>query len=377
MDIAINTQLLNGKLEGIGRFQYELLKRLVPKYTNHHFYFIFDKPWQDRFIFSSNITPICTPVPNKHPLLWYLRFHHLIPGILRKHNIKLFVSPDGYNVPAGITSYNVIHDLNFVHHPENMPPVRRAYYRHFFPQYARNATRLATVSEYSKKDMADTWHIPPDNIDVIYNAASESFKPLTNAEKRLVKEKYTQGADYFVFVGALNPRKNIIRMLEAFDHFCEKNMGRQQIKLLIVGTPMYSGGFYSATLKQMKHQDKVVFTGHKQQHELGSLIGGAMALLLPSTFEGFGIPLVEAMHCEVPLITSKVTAMPEVAGDAALFADPHNTDSISQAMITLVNDQALQKTLITNGRIQRQRFSWDKSAEKFWTGIEFCINQGT
>lgn len=373
MDIAINTQLLNGKLEGIGRFQSELLKRIVVKHTDHHFYFIFDKPWQEKFIFSSNITPLYTTLPNKHPALWYLRFHYLIPKILRKHNIKMFVSPDGYNVPSDFTSYNVIHDLNFVHFPGNMPPVRRAYYRHFFPQYARNATRLATVSDYSKNDIAESWHISPEKIDVIPNAASGSFQPLTAGEKTAIQGKYTQGAEYFVFVGALNQRKNIARMLSAFDSFCERNMGKKEINLLIVGTPMYSASFFTASLKQMKHRDKVLFTGHKQQSDLAEIIGSALALLLPSTFEGFGIPLVEAMHCDVPLITSGVTAMPEVAGDAALLVDPFSIDSISQAMTNIADNPSLRRNLIENGRLQRQKFSWDTSAEKFWSGIESCF----
>lgn len=374
MNIAVNTQLLiAGKLEGIGWFSYELLKRITRQNPQHQFFFIFDRPWSEEFIFSDNITPLTTAIPSRHPILWYLRFNHGIPRLLRKHKIDLFFSPDGFNVPAQFNSHLVIHDLNFEHFPENLPWKYRAIVRKNFRKYAGNANRLATVSEYSRQDIVQTYGISPDKIDVVYNAASEAFKPLNDETQQQVREQYTQGSPYFLFVGALNPRKNIHRLLQAFEQFCHQASHHQPAKLVIAGATMFSDGFYQDFYEQMQHKDKVVFTGRMQRDDLAQLTASALALVLPSTFEGFGVPLVEAMHCEVPIITAQATAMPEIAANAALYVDPYSVDSITRALQIIHADAPLRQQLIAHGRQQRLNFSWDQSAQKLWNSIALTL----
>lgn len=373
MRIAVNTQLLGLKHEGIGWFQFETLRRLVPAHPEHRFFFIFDRPWPDACIFSSNITPLRTSIPSRHPILWYLRFHHLIPALLKKHRIDLFLSPDGFNVPASFPSYNVIHDLNFEHFPKNLPSFHRQYYRHFFPQYARNACRLGTVSEYSRQDLAKTYGIDPARIDLLCNAAGEAFRPLDAKEQAAVRDKLTGGKPYFLFVGALNPRKNVAGLLAAFDRFCDNNLNLPPIHLVISGNPMFTARPIQKAYRQMNHREKVLFTGHQGQKELARVMGAALALVFPSTFEGFGIPIVEAMHCDVPVITSGVTAMPEIAGDAALLVDPGSTDSMARALERMARDEKTREQLIMKGRDQREKYSWERAARVLWAGMEKCL----
>lgn len=372
MNIAVNAQLLiKDKLEGIGWFEYETLKRITRAHPEHEFYFLFDRIWDESFVFSTNVHPVSTLIPSRHPLLWYYHFHHTIPKKLKKYNIDLFFSPDGWNVPAAFRSVVVMHDLNFIHFPKNLPYLSRKYYERFFPQYARNACRIVTVSNYSKQDIASSFGIDSKKIDVVYNGASEVFVPLDEQQKKLIRDEYTRGEEYFIFVGALNPRKNIYKLLLAFDEFCERSTNKTY--LLIAGVPMFSSSFFQHTTDHLKHKDRILFAGRVGRTDLAKLVGAAKALLLPSTFEGFGIPIVEAMYCDVPVITSNITAMPEIAGDAALLIDPYSVESIAKAMITISSDDTIRHNLITKGRARRTKFTWDKTASALWGSIEKCL----
>ena len=372
MNIAINTRLLlKDKLEGIGWFTYETLNRITRSHPEHNFLFIFDRPWDEGFVFSENVTAVSTKIPCRHPFLWYLWFNKIVPRIIKKHNIDIFVSPDGYNIPNIVKSYVVIHDLNFVHFPKNVPYFERKYYEYFMPKFINNACRIGTVSEFSKKDICSIYKVNSDKVDVLCNGASSVFQPISEAEKQKIKQKISGGLDYFLFVGALNPRKNIGRLLKAFDKFCDTD--NKQVRLVIAGEPMFSNKCYKSVFDEMKHKDRVLFIGRQSRKDLGEITAGALALVFPSTFEGFGIPIVEAMNCDVPVITSNITSMPEVAGDAALLTNPYSEESISTAMIKISKEEGLRNELISKGRIQREKYSWDKAAELFWNGIEKCF----
>jgi glycosyltransferase involved in cell wall biosynthesis len=369
MNIAVNTKLLiRDRLEGIGWFEYETLSRITRAHPEHRFYFVFDRGWDESFIFSENVHPIRTFIPSRHPLLWYLRFHHVIPHLLRKYQIDLYFSPDGYNLPLPVKSVVALHDLNYLHFPENLPPLARWYYRKYFPVYARNASRLVTVSEYSKKDIATSYNIDPARIDVVYNGASSEFRPLSDTERAGIREKYSSGKPYFIFVGALNPRKNLARLLQAFDAFCQR--GHSDAHLLIAGSPMFRNSFFKLSNPSLECRDRISFLGRLPRAELARLVGGALSLVLPSTFEGFGIPIVEAMECDVPVLTSNTTSMPEIAGDAALLIDPYSVESISDGLSRMALEPGLRTDLVARGRRQRERYSWDKTAELLWGSLE-------
>ncbi|MCD4698784.1 MAG: glycosyltransferase family 4 protein [Bacteroidales bacterium] len=370
MKIAVNTRLLiKNKLEGIGWFTYENLQRITTQHKEHEFIFIFDRKFDEEFIFSDNITPVVTPPQARHPFLYYLWFEYAIPRILNKVKPDLFFSPDGYlSLSTNVKSLNVFHDLNFEHYPGDLPYFERKYYRHFFPKYAHKATRIATVSEYSKSDIVKQYGVPPDKIDVVYNGANEIFRPVGEEKKIQIRNKYSLGKPYFVFVGALNPRKNLVNLFKAFDQFKEKDQSGTM--LVIVGEKMYWTPEIKSAYESLKHKNDVVFSGRLGLSELHKVLGSALALTYVSYFEGFGIPIVEAFNAGVPVITSKLTSMPEVAGDAALLIDPFSVDSISGAMLKISKDENLRIKLIEKGREQKKEFTWQKSSERLWGSIE-------
>lgn len=373
MNIAVNTRLLiKDKLEGIGWFTFETLKRITVNHPEHQFYFIFDRPFHQDFIFSDNVHPIVIGPKARHPFLFYVWFEIAIPKILKKINADLFISPDGYlSLKSKVKSLAVIHDINFMHYPKDFPFLIRKYYHCFFPKFAHKANRIVTVSGYSKNDLVNTFKISPNIIDVVYNGSNTIYEPVAESKKEKTKKQFTNGNDYFIFVGALSPRKNVTNLLLAFDNFKEQT--QSNLKLVIVGEKMFKTKTIENTYQNLKYKNDIIFTGRKSPSELKNLYGSALALTFVPYFEGFGIPIIEAMNCNTPVITSNVTSMPEVAGDAALFAYPFSIDSIVEAMTKIYDDQNLRKQIIEKGKIQRQKFSWDKTSEKLWNSIEKVI----
>ncbi len=305
----------------------------------------------------------------RHPVLYYYWFEFVLPRKLKELNIDLFLSPDGYlSLSTSIKSLAVIHDLNFEHFPEYLPLTYRFYYRHFFPKFAKKAKRIATVSQFSKDDIVSCYNVDKEKIDVVYNGAHNMYKPLNAKEITKVRNQYANGDPFFVFVGTMHPRKNIDNLLLAFDQFKKKT--KSNVKIVLIGDKKWWSAEIKAAYEGMEHSDDVVFTGRLDMLELCRVVASALALTYVSHFEGFGIPLIEAMNCDVPIITSDVTSMPEIAGDSAIYATSTSIDSIEDAMTLMYKDEDLRKKLIENGRKKRQKFSWDITAKNLWASIE-------
>ena len=372
MIIAVNTRLLlTEKLEGIGWFAYETLKRITQNHPEHKFIFIFDRKYSEEFIFSENIRPVVVYPQARHPFLWYLFFDWGVPHILRKYRADLFLSPDGWlSLRTKVKSLPVIHDLNFFHYPDFATWSNRKYYYYFFPRFIRKAERIATVSEFSKADIAKQFSVNPEKIDVVFNGARDVLAPLDENMQNEVRKKYTGGCPFFLFIGLIHKRKNVDNLIKAFDEF--KQSVTSNIRLLIVGSLKYWDEEVQEAWDNSHFREDIIFTGRLETSELNRVVASAAALVYASHFEGFGIPILEAMYCDVPVITSKVSSMPEVGGDAALYVDPASVDSIKEAMLKVFCDVNLRNYLIEKARVQRNKFTWDKTAALLWQSIEKC-----
>ncbi len=375
MKIAVNTRLLlKNKLEGIGWFSFETLKRICIQHPEVEFVFIFDRQFDSEFIFADNVKPLIVSPPARHPFLFYTWFNISLPAALRKMKPDLYLSPDGYNcLPWKGKSLIVIHDLTFEARPQDVPWLVKKYYHHFFPRFARKASRIATVSEFSKSDIVARYHISPDKIDVVCNGVNELFKPVDPEIFHNTRLKFTKGYPYFIFVGALHPRKNIDNLLLAFDTF--KISDNQSIKLVIAGAKKWWTSEIRSAYEGMRFKDDVVFTGRLDDKSLHSLIGSALALTYVSHYEGFGIPILEAFACGTPVITSNTSSMPEVAGDAAIYADPASQTEIAAAMEQMATNRKLRSELIAKGFLRKNNYSWQKSADLLWNSILKTLNE--
>jgi glycosyltransferase involved in cell wall biosynthesis len=269
-----------------------------------------------------------------------------------------------------VKTINVIHDLNFEHYPSFIPFLTLKYYTHFFPRFAKKADRLITVSQFSKKDIAILYHVDEEKIDVVYNAASEDFFEVDEKTKKQTVQRLTNGVPYFVFVGSAHKRKNVERIMLAFEQFREKYA---RFKFVFAGSNKYWDEDIKKTYNNLKYKSDFVFTGYLSTSEMNCVVSSALALVYPSLFEGFGVPIVEGFAANVPVITSNVASMPEVAGEAALLVNPNSIDDIADAMEKMANDEPLRSNLLQLGKERKIAFSWDKSAQQFWNVIqEFC-----
>ncbi len=353
----------------MGWFTFQTLKRITRNHPEHRFYFLFDRTPDPGFVFSDNVTPVTLFPQARHPVLWYLWFEYSTLRFLNKKQPDLFLSTDGYlSLNTKVPSLPVIHDINFHHLSQHLPFMARKYYRHYFPKFARKATRIATVSEYSKKDLVQSYKLPPEKIDVVFNGSDDTFQPLPEGVKTRVREKYTRGAEYFIFIGSLHPRKNVCRTLLAFDLF-KKKTGLPH-KLLMIGKPFFKLSGMKDVHANMEHKEDVIFFGRTEREIIKEVLAASTALLFVPLFEGFGIPMLEGFRCEIPVIAGDRTSLPEVGGDAALYVDPYSENAISEAMVQIVNEDALRRDLIKKGRARKDIFSWDKSAELLWNSIE-------
>lgn len=373
MKIAVNTRfLLPNNLEGIGWFTYEVFKRLCLKHPEIEWVFIFDRPYDPAFIFADNVKPVVIGPPSRHPILWYLWFEFSIPKILKREKPDLFISTDGYlSLKTDCPSLSVIHDINFEHNPENIPKTARKYLRKYFPKFAKKALRIATVSQFSKMDISKTYSINPEKIDLVYNGTGDFFHPLKDEKAIQIRTELSESLPYFIFVGALNPRKNITGMLDAYSTYRQEGGTH---KFVIVGKKMFWNEEISKTYEGHPFKEDIIFTGRLEGDALNSILGAAEALLFVSNFEGFGIPIVEAFKCKVPVITSSTSSMPEVAGDAAIICDPKDINAICKAMHN-VSVPEIRNPLIEKGVKRQLLFTWENSADMMWKSIQKCLSE--
>ena len=369
MRIAVNTRLLlHDRLDGIGWFTAETARRMVLAHPEHEFFFFFDRKPHPEILFADNVTPVVLCPQARHPVLWYLYFEWSTQMALKRYKIDLYLSPDGM-MPLNpkVPTLNVIHDLNFEHASGNLKASHQRYMSHYFPLFARNATRLATVSSYSKKDIAETYGIPAEKIDVVYDGAHSNYRPHSDDEKESIRQRFTDGHPFVIFISTILKRKNLANLLLAFDKVKE-DKGNEDLKLVVVGSRVWWQDELESAWNGMKHQSDVIFPGRVEPNDLSALLSAAEMLVYPSYFEGFGIPILEAMYAETAVIASRTTSMPEVGGDAVLYIDPSDIDDIAHA-ISRLRDKTLRQEFIEKGRLQRQKFSWEITANLLWDSM--------
>lgn len=369
MRIAINTRfLLSHKMEGFGWYTFETTKRLVENHPEHTFILFFDRPFEARFVFGPNVIPVVLNPPARHPILFVIWFEWAVFRALKKYKADVFFSPDGYlSLRSKIPQIPVIHDLNFEHYPADIPWTARKYLRFFFPKFAKKAAKIVTVSHYSKKDIVEQYNIDPEKINVGWNGVSTIFKPIDALEKLEIETQLSQGNPYFSFVGALHPRKNLRRLLQAFELYVQQGGDKD---LVIVGENLWkSNNNYTNKISEQT-KSKIHFTGHLKIEKLAKTVAASSGFVFVPYFEGFGIPLVEAMRCGIPIISGNLTSLPEVVEDAAILVNPFNVLAIANAMLQIDSNPALCAELSKLALERSKIFDWDKTTSVIWNTIQ-------
>jgi glycosyltransferase involved in cell wall biosynthesis len=374
MKIAVNArELLKGRIEGIGRYIYETTKRMVLDHPDDEFYFLFDREFDPSFIFADNVTPIVVHPQARHPILWYLWFEWSVPYYLKKYEIDVFYSGDTYaSLKTSVPTLIVCHDIAYKHYPDHIRKSHRKYYQKNFPKFHERADHIVAVSKFTKQDIVSTYGLAADKVTIGYNATPSGFKPLSEESKLEIKEDLTGGMPFFIYVGSLHPRKNVVNLIKAFDLFKKDNDSDH--KLVLVGRMAWKNEELKKTFETTVHRDDIIFTGHISNEQLPRYLAAAEALTYVSVFEGFGIPILEGMSSGTPVITSNVSSMPEVAGEAALLIDPHDPASIARGMQEIITNKQLRMELISKGLERAKSFSWGNTANHIYSELKKIVN---
>ncbi len=375
--IGVNARwLVSGKLEGTGWYTFRVLEQLFQAHPEVEWHLFFDRTPGPELSFEGACPSLQTHVMGpaaRHPWLWEYWNEVQIPRALKKYHIDMYWSPDGL-LPKKVRNWHgrlvtTIHDLNFVHQPEGIPARVGAYYRRVVAHSARRADAILTVSQKTKEDVVQTFRLSDAHVSVSYNAPAQAFRPLSDDEKLRARQKFAQGEPYFCFVGAFTPRKNVRTLVEAFVTFRNQHPDAPH-RLVLAGSPMHRDPALGRALEAAGSH--VILLGHVPGEDLQDFYGGAEAFCFPSRFEGFGIPLVEAMASGCPVISSSASCMPEIVADAGLLLDPDDVHAWADALGQMAQNPENLAQYRENGLRRAQDFTWEASAEAVWKSLQPC-----
>lgn len=352
---------------GIGRYVRELVQALALEDTR--------TPYR---LFVAGVTRQSLPKPpgpnfvwrpTRITPLWFARVWHRLqvplPVEVFTGRVRLFHATDFTLPPTlpGTPTLLTVHDLSFVRAPETTTPVLKAYLDRVVPRSVRRATHVVADSQATKDDLIALYGTPPDKITVLLSGVSAHFRRVTDADaRRAVLARYGVPAQPYIFtVGTVQPRKNYARLMQALAALGAEGAG---LHLVIAGGRGWLDSPIYAAVKSLDLGERVHFAGFVDDADLPALYSGALCLAYPSLYEGFGFPVLEAFACETPVITSKLSSMPEVAGDAALLVDPYDVDALAAALRRLLRDQALRTALVARGSRQVAQFTWARTARQ-------------
>ena len=356
MKIAFDATVVHGRKSGVGYYCQELLRELVRLERTDEYFIFSHRPLTDEVV---------TPGPDVRfsggrfcPVrAFYL--HALLPGILASEQPDLvhytnFLSPLSGSPPYVLT----VHDMSLERLGHSHPVAKRLYTKRLIPGAVRRAKLILTNSEFSKWDTVRYLGVPEERIRVTPLAASSIFRPVSLADRRETLDRFALDEPYFLYVGNIEPRKNLDRLLEAFSASPLRNH-----LLVIAGNRWFRGHDLSKKVVELGLEQRVRLLGYVSRSELPALMSGARAFVYPSLLEGFGLPVLEAMSCGAPVVTSSTSALGEVAGDAALKVEPTNVGQLREAMIAVAQDPALRKDLSAKALHRASEFSWTATAE--------------
>lgn len=257
--------------------------------------------------------------------------------------------------------------------PDYLPGLRRFHYRNSIKNSVRFADRIIAISSQIKSELIQYLKAPEDKITVVHNGLSDEFlsyaRNIPNQAPKIptqLIEKYSLPGSFIFTLGVLEPKKNFANLVRAYAVLKAKLNGQNIPKLMIGGSKEYGwqNQEFFQVVEQTKLQDDVIFTGKIEHEDLPVIYQAASLFILPSIHEGFGLPVIEAMACGTPVITSNLSCLPEIAGDAAILANPYQPEEIAEAMIKVLSDENLRMDMIKKGQQNALRFSWDKAASK-------------
>lgn len=369
MRIGISAFAADGGKSGIGQYMINILRRLPELAPEDQFVLFVNQGDRALFDFAHPRVEIhASPNWSAHPLVNI--FWHLLrlPMLLQRHRCDLVFLPAGNRRLAwwyGVPSLGTVHDLSQLHIPQKYDPLRMFYVMRVLPRMMRRLTRVIAVSDSTRRDLESYAKVPGERIEIIPNGAdlSRFFPRDREAAKTELSARMGLPRDFLLYIARLeHPGKNHVRLLEAFSRL--QGFTQRPYKLVLVGGRWNGAEVIEAKVKELGLEKQVIFPGFVPNEILPLLYAAADLLVFPSLFEGFGIPLLEAMASGTPVCASNISSLPEVMGDAGLLFDPMEPAAIAVAMHRLLEDRELRERLIARGLARVPRFTWDQASAR-------------
>jgi glycosyltransferase involved in cell wall biosynthesis len=290
-------------------------------------------------------------------------------------NAELFHATEHLLLPLrSIPAVLTVHDLIFRHLPTHHKPLNRWYLDATMPLYCRRADHIIAVSENTRRDLVAAYGVPLEKVTVILEAADPRFYPRSVEMVTAARKRYGLPPRYILFVGTIEPRKNLSRLLAAFETIHADGLTDG---LVIVGRPGWLYDSFFAALEVSPVRDAVVLPGYVADEDLPAVYTGAQALVFPSLYEGFGLPVLEAMACGTPVVTSCASSLPEVGGDAALYFDPTSVGEMAETMRAMLGDPTTGEERRERGLARAAQFSWQRVATETWGVYDAAVDGGS
>lgn len=381
MKIAFYGQpLLSDSKTGIAYCEQGLVRGLLEKYPQNHYcadIFTFGMNNKNKPLLSlesslgtNECRWISERVYKMISLIIEIPYYWVFP---KKRDITHFFN---YVVPFGVKGKKVVtvHDLAFREYPETVRGRTMLMLKRHLKQSIRRADAVIAVSEFTKQEILKYYDIPEETVYVVPNGIDSTQYHTGYGEEQIgqVKKKYGIEKEYFLYLGTIEPRKNLSGLIRAYRIFYDKlkKQGKNVPQLVLAGGKGWMYDDIFRTAEEMFSGNEVLFTGYVDEDEKAPLMNGASIFCFPSFYEGFGMPPIEAMACGTPVLTSDSSSLVEVAGDAAYLTDPYDTEAMAEAMLRLYQSEKLRQQMISRGLEQAKKYSWESAVEKLYSAYE-------
>jgi len=364
--IGINALQLTARNSGIGQYIYNMISSLISLNINEYYLYLSRGNARPEWLGQRGVDIKEIPFCKEQVILRNLYELFYLGQDLSRDDLSVYWSPDTkipLLIPKNIPFVVTVHDLAIIKEPETYKYSRVVYWRRLFQHAIQKSSYVVAISQTTRNDLIELMDVSPEKIKVVYNGVSAQFKPVENTNILMrVAKKYCLPEKFLLFVGLFSPRKNIAGILRAFSIL--KNEYQIPHRLVMVGE---KGWRYRADLELVQSfglEKQVFFPGFVEDEDLPAVYNLADVFVFPSLYEGFGLPVLEAMACGIPVVTSNISALPEVVGKAGILVNPHEPEEIATGIHRLISNKKLSSELAKAGLKRSRHFLWENAARE-------------